>query len=268
MLQFLLPVLALSASVIALPPAIAEPRLPELPAPSQAQLSEAREAEAVERVYPQSSVSRISGRLRIEQAVEAQGRLSALTWELPDERHLADAFAQARLALIDQGAQLLYWCEGRDCGASSLGANSIFGNARLYGPDNQQGYLLVRLDEPRADSLLALYMITRGNRRAYLHAERLDSEVPLGALLPSAATLLRQLREHGELSLAGLAGEPESQWSRLLARVLNLDSTLRVSLAGPHAVAWRDGLVGEGVRAARLELGADAAEGLRIQLLR
>lgn len=266
MRQFLF--IALVTSLITAPSARADVRLPELPAPPQAQLSEARESESVERIYPQSAISRISGRLRIDKAVEVGGRLTALTWELPDERHVAEAFAQARMTLIEQGAQVLYWCEGRECGASSLWANSIFGNARLYGPDNQQGYLLLRLDEPRADSLLALYMITRGNRRAYLHAERLDAKAPLGVLLPSAASLLRQLREHGELDLAGLAGEPDPEWVRLLASALNLDSTLRISLAGPQAAMWLDALAAGNVRAGRLELGVDDTQGLHIHLLR
>ena len=266
MRQFLFSALLLN--LIALPGANAETLLPELPAPQQAQASEAREADAIQRVYPQSSISRISGRLRIDQSIEVNGKLTALTWELLDDRHLDEAFAQARLSLIEQGAQLLYWCEGRDCGASSLWANSIFGNARLYGPDNQQGYLSLRLAEPRADSLLALYMITRGNRRAYLHAERLDADAPLGMLLPNPATLLRQLREHGELELRDLTGEPDAAWVRLLVRALNLDSTLRISLAGPQAAAWRDALVAGRVRAGRLDLTADGTEGLRIQLLR
>src|SRR5690606_943607 len=127
--------------------------------------------------------------------------------------------------------------------------------------------MLLRLAEPRADSLLARYMITRGNRRAYLHAERLDAHAPLGELLPSAATLLRQLRGDGQLHLHA-PEQPQSEWSRLLVRALSLDTTLRVALSGTHATAWRDVLVAERVRAGRLELGAEESDGLRIQLLR
>jgi hypothetical protein len=54
----------------------------------------------------------------------------------------------------------------------------------------------------------------------------------------------------------------------LLARSLNLDSTLRVSLAGAQAEAWREALVEQRVRAARLELGDVEGEGLRISVLR
>lgn len=259
---------ALLLNLFVLPVAIADPRLPQLPAPQQAQLSEARETETAQRVYPMGSISRISGRLRMDQSIEASGRLVALTWELPDERHLSEAFTRARLDLLERGAQLLYWCEGRDCGASSLWANNVFGNARLYGPDSQQGYMLLRLDEPDADSLLALYMITRGNRRAYLHAERLDAVSPLSEVLPSAATLLRQLREHGELELRSLSAEPRQEEVSLLVRALHLDTTLRVALSGPHAAAWRDALVAGRVSAGRLELSGDEAESLRIRLLR
>ena len=267
MRRFLFPALLLNLFALPLALASADPRLPQLPAPPLGQLSEARESETVQRIYPRGSISRISGRLRMDPAIEVGGRLTALTWELPDERHLGEVFARARLDLLERGARLLYWCEGRDCGSSSLWANSVFGNARLYGPDNQQGYMLLRLAEPDADSLLALYMITRGNRRAYLHAERLDAGAPLGEVLPSAATLLRQLREHGELELRGLS-EPRAEEVRLLVRALNLDTTLRVTLSGPHAAQWRDALVAGHVGARRLELGGSEAEGLRIHLLR
>ncbi|MCP6391037.1 DUF4892 domain-containing protein, partial [Klebsiella pneumoniae] len=78
-------------------------------------------------------------------------------------------FTAAREALQKQDAQLLFWCQARDCGESSLWANEVFGNAKLYGADDQQAYLLLRLAAPENDTLVALYSITRGNRRAYLH---------------------------------------------------------------------------------------------------
>ncbi len=49
---------------------------------------------------------------------------------------------------------------------------------------------------------------------------------------------------------------------------MNLDTTLRVSLAGPHAEAWRQALVDTGVRAARLETGTAETKGLHLHLIR
>ncbi len=226
-----------------------------------------KEVPDVERIYPQGSIRRISGRLRYEREILVQGKHSAVTYELPRTHSADQVFTTVRETLLQQGAELLYWCQGRECGASSLWANSVFGNATLYGPDDQQAYALLRLAEPNHQSLLALYSITRGNRRAYLHAEQLDAEAPLGVLLPTPATLLRQLRTDGQLKLPDEA-KADSAWVEVLARSLNLDSTLRVSLAGSQAEAWREALIEQRVREARLELGESSDETLSVRLLR
>lgn len=238
--------------------------LPRFPGSQIVRFSEAAEQE---RVYPQGSIRRISGRLRFEREVSAQGPFTALTYELPRTHSADEVFSAARQAMLAQDAELLYWCQGRECGPSNLWANAVFGQSILYGYDEQQAYALMRLAEPREDNLLALYSITRGNRRAYLHVELLAANAPLADLLPTPATLLRQLRESGELRLAKQT-EPTQAWAVLLARTLKLDSTLRVSLAGAQAAAWRDALVEQRVPAARLELGENEGPGLRISLLR
>ncbi|GLX14394.1 MULTISPECIES: DUF4892 domain-containing protein [Pseudomonadaceae] len=220
-----------------------------------------------ERVYPQGTVRRISGRLRYEREVLVQGALTAVTYELPGTHSANEVFTQAREALQDQDAQLLYWCQGRECGSSSLWANSVFGNSTLYGSDDQQAYALLRLAEPRHDSLVALYSITRGNRRAYLHAELLKAGQPLAKVLPTPATLSRQLKSTGTLRMPE-RDQPSPEWAEVLARSLNLDSTLRVSLSGVNAEAWREALIDDQVRAARLEIGESTGDGLRIDVLR
>ena len=186
---------------------------------------------------------------------------------MPAERTSNEAFTLAREALQKQGAELLFWCQARDCGESSLWANEVFGNAKLFGADEQQAYLLLRLAAPQDNSLVALYSITRGNRRAYLHVEQFDASAPLGDLLPTSATLLRQLKDTGKLDLPKLA-EPQPIWLNLLSRGLNLDTTLRISLSGKQAEAWRQALIGQGVLASRMETGNTDAAGLHFELLR
>lgn len=234
----------------------------------RAEIVDFRDVAAQERIYPLGSIRRISGNLRYERQVDSLGRMRSVTYELPAEHTSGQAFHAARDALQDQGGELLYWCESRECGSSSLWANSVFGNAKLLGADDQQAYLLLRLAEPQHNTLVALYSITRGNRRAYLHVEQLDNQAELGELLPGPATLLRQLRHTGELNFASLDGEPVAAWAELLGRTLKQDSTLRVSLAGQHAQAWLDALVAQRVRAARLEIDPGQSEGLSFKLLR
>ncbi|MFK3970740.1 DUF4892 domain-containing protein [Pseudomonas sp. NPDC087358] len=242
--------------------------LARLPRPADAEIVDYRPAAEVERIYPMGSIRKISGQLRFDGQVSARGNATSVTYQLQPERSADEAFTAARQALQKQGAQLLFWCQARDCGESSLWANEVFGNSRLYGADNGQAYLLLRLAAPDNDTLVAMYSITRGNRRAYLHVEQLQAGAPLGELLPTSATLLRELKSTGELELQMLDGAPAEPWITLLSRGLNLDSTLRVSLSGAQAQAWREALVNKGVRAARLESGSKQTQGLDIELIR
>lgn len=220
-----------------------------------------------ERIYPQGAIRRISGKLRYERQVQAQGELTALTYELPRSHSAAEVFTAARQAVQAQDAELLYWCEGRECGSNSLWANVVFENAVLSGADEQQSYALLRLAAPQQNNLLALYSITRGNKRAYLHAELLAAAAPLADVLPTPATLQRQLKSTGELRLAQQSA-PTAAWVELLARSLNLNSTLRVSLSGAQAEAWREALIEQRVRASRLELGEANVTGVQFNVLR
>ncbi|GLK88909.1 DUF4892 domain-containing protein [Pseudomonas turukhanskensis] len=257
--------LATTASAADLPGSQDLEILPRFP---RAEIVDFRDVAVQERIYPLGSIRRISGTLRYERQVDSQGRMRSVTYELPPEHTSGQAFNAARDALQAQGAELLYWCESRECGSASLWANSVFGNAKLLGAEDQQAYLLLRLAEPQQNTLVALYSITRGNRRAYLHVEQLDNQAALGDLLPGPATLLRQLRNTGELNFASLDGEPLAAWAELLGRTLNQDSTLRVSLAGKYAQAWRDALVAQRVRAARMEIDSAQTDGLSFKLLR
>ena len=242
--------------------------LPIVPRMADAQIVDYRPAVELERIYPLGSIRKISGQLRFDGQVTARGQTTSVTYELPPEHSSTDAFTTAREALQKQGAELLFWCQARDCGESSLWANEVFGNSKLYGADEQQAYLLLRLAEPKNDTLVALYSITRGNRRAYLHVEQFDSAAPLGDLLPTSATLLRQLKSTGKLALPRLAGAPQDVWVTLVSRGLNLDSSLRVTVGGADAEAWRQALIAKGVRAARLEAGSGDKAGLFIDVIR
>ena len=80
--------------------------------------------------------------------------------------------------------------------------------------------------------------------------------------------LLRLLKANGELTLAHVPDEPGGVWLDLLVRTLRLDTGVRVELAGSHAEDWRGALGGQGVRAARMELGTHEGAGLHLTWLR
>lgn len=233
----------------------------------QSQIISFREQQGVERIYPMDGLRRISGRLRMSEQVSAAGELAAITYQLPAAHSGIAALERSRGELIAQGGDLLFWCEGRECGSSSHWANDIFQRSMLYGPEAQQGYVLARL-QGNTDRIIALYGITRGNGRAYLHVELFEPEQPLGVVLPTPATLLRQLKQSGDLWLQRLPVEPSPEWVALLANVLRLDTTMRVMLEGEGAATWSDALVTKGVASGRLDGEVNSEKGLRIRLLR
>ncbi len=230
-----------------------------------------RQLDDVERTYPLTTPRQIGGRLRMESSVTASGRLLGRTWELPAGHDAREALAAARRELEQQGGQLLFWCEGRECGPASLWTNQIFDLSRLASPDEQQASLLVRLDVPQAaGALVALYAVTRGNRRSYLHIEQLELQQPLTELRAEPDTLLRLLRERGELQFVeALGGSSDPQLLRL-AGVLLRDTSMRVLLQGSEARRWRDELVARGVRERRMDIDMQPLPdgGLRVRWLR
>lgn len=238
-----------------------------LPRYPQSEIVAFKEEKVLERTYPLDSIRRISGRLRMADQVRAGGQLTAVTYQLPAVHTGIEAFERARSRLLDDGAELLFWCEGRECGSSSLWANEIFERSALYGPDARQAYLLARLPGD-SDRLMAVYGVTRGNGRPYLQVEQFNPDAPLGVILPNPATLLRQLKTTGELWLPRLPEEPTAEWGALLANVLRLDSTMRVVLVGKGAAAWQEALTHERIRARRMEAEVSDENGLRIKLLR
>ena len=212
-----------------------------------------------------SAPQRISGQLRADRTVQAEGTLQRLSWQIPTGHSADEAFLHAEQQWLDQGYSLLYACKGRRCGASNLIANSVLDNARLYGPDDGQRFAVLRGSLAERDRVLVLYSITRGNRRVYLHVDEFFPTQPLGVLAPDAGTLLLQLKELGSVNLAQWPGEPQQPWLGALQNTLRRDFVLRLTVQGPGAQAWYDALLAEGINPTRLELDEAGAPTLMLR---
>lgn len=230
---------------------------------ADAQLVEQEQASVTHRVYPMGLLRRISGRLRLEEQASISGEQSIALYQLPAWHTELEAFELARQNLLDQGAVLLFWCQGSDCGASDLWANLIFKRSSLYGLERQQAYLLARL--PQSSTLVAVYAATRGTGQALLYIEQLEAADSIEYLLPTADTLLRQLRQQGFLSLPSLPEIPDPAWVQRLARLVQLDSRLYLKIEGQAAESWYKALEPIGGIARRLEWQNTADQGLYLR---
>ena len=119
--------------------------------------------------FPLGAVVKINRDVRIDKEQQLSGQLTRTTWEMPKSFDPNELLERLRDQVISQKGEILFECEGRDCGTSNIWANDLFNNADLYGRDDYQRYFAAELD----DQYLAAYAVRRGNRRVYLHLDQI-----------------------------------------------------------------------------------------------
>src|SRR5690606_16303470 len=151
-----------------------------------------------------------------------------------------------------------FFCEGRECGSSSLWANQVLDYSRLYGPEDNQLYLALRLDD-QPQRFISLYAITRGNQQVYLHMDQLTPEQPVTEVLYPTAATVGKLRsgEDGSLLLDACVGDEEqaAAWLVLVTRMLRSDIRPRVLVDGARAPEFVEGRVERGISIQPLDIG-------------
>jgi len=208
-------------------------------------------------------VRKVNNRLRAEREVVGRGELIRVTFEIPRNHSRTEAFEYAREQLLSRAHTMLFFCEGRECGSSALWANEVLDNARLYGPEENQLYLALSLEQ-EPQQLVSVYAVTRGNRRVYLHIDQFTPDQPIDEpLYPTPSTMLKLLHANRSLALPALdlqetpapdAEDPEV-WLNLVNRMLRSDTQVRVAINGAKAPAVMQRLVDLGIRPSRLEIG-------------
>lgn len=78
-------------------------------------------------------IVKINGLIRSDREHRLKAQLTRITWQLPSGYAPEAGFNYLREQLLGKGAEVLFECAGRQCGASNLWANDIFGESRLYG---------------------------------------------------------------------------------------------------------------------------------------
>jgi hypothetical protein len=205
-------------------------------------------------------IIRINGQIRTDRELRLEGTLERNTWQLPVGHGPEDGFRHFREQLQAHGADILFECNSRQCGASNLWANDLFATARLYGVDESQHYLAARAGSDH----VIVYAIRRGNGRVFVNV---DWVVAQGRGDASGSTWGRTLIEQGYAELPEWPQSPDEAVQRLAA-LLNENPDYRVRLvmhkAGRDvelslrqsrelAQRLRDEVIAEGIPAQRLD---------------
>jgi hypothetical protein len=226
----------------------------------RAEVAQKRVERNVEHGVVIGSIRRINNQLRAEREVRTTGDLIRVSWLIPPGHDSTEALMSAKRQLLEREHAMLFFCEGRECGSSSIWANQVLGFSRLYGPEDGQAYIALRIDD-EPQRFVSLYSITRGNRQVYLHIDQFTPSEPVeGPLYPTPATLLKVIRADGHLSvpavdMESIDSKATQSWLDLLNRALRTDTSLRVQVNGAQAPAFVQGLRDRGIRSDRLEIG-------------
>ncbi len=174
-----------------------------------------------------SHVEKIRRELKVEDQVRVNAKEIRAIYEMPAGSPLEDVITHYRALVATD--DVLFTCRGRDCGRSAQWANQVFGEATLYGPDAGQFYLAGK----RAEGLVSLYVIERGNRRVNVLVRLLvtDNDVAVA----SGLRVVQTLGSRGHVIVTGVLPNVDGT---LPARANGVLASLK-----PHLERLREGQV-------------------------
>lgn len=128
-----------------------------------------------------------------------------------------------------QGAILIYRCSGLDCGSSNFWANNIFENAKLYGRDADQAYIVAKVPGDPT-KINVLYAVHRSKNKLYFNLDQITTTDFVSDTKVEQEALKTELKKEagwlkGFVVKDGLIDEKGS--AVLLDTLKNLDSTIK-----------------------------------------
>lgn len=202
------------------------------------------------------ALERIRGEVIPEDSERLRGDVTKITYEVSQEFTGGDVYAFYQEQLTAKNYELLYSCEGRECGSSNYWANDIFRNRILYGPERNQHFMAFRANPGLEDDpYFSLYIITRVNRKIYAYIEIIEpagtqepeqvavvveiaaeieeAQVPERPSSAAGSNLLQRLREQGSVILPTVSFQSNDRLAtpvdvESLVSALNSDESLSV----------------------------------------
>jgi hypothetical protein len=129
--------------------------------------------ERVEYLLGLGAYQKIRSRWQLKESEIVAGDLERITWQVHDGFTAEEGFDWYE-ENMPEGAERLFYCEGRACGSSAQWASRIFDERVLYGHDDRQRYAVWRMEEGGATWTVVLYATDRANRRHFLRLDRLQ----------------------------------------------------------------------------------------------
>jgi len=204
------------------------------------------------------SLKKINGQWRSEREQRVSGQLSRSTRQLDAGHSVDEVFEYYRQQLFQLEGREVFSCQARRCGSSNSWANNRFKIRELYGLDQHQRYSVFTIPADEGSVFVSVYGVLRGNKRAYVHVEVLESPERLtlysddaaieSQLLSQQALLVSPINDNGlsseQLEALVVVLKRRSQWQLAIVGVdrdpallskqrlnsLNVASTIKAQL--------------------------------------
>ena len=186
-----------------------------------------------------SALKKINSEWVSERERKVNGSITRQTIEFTGTLGVDDIWQQLSNAFNLSSKQVLFECEGLDCGSSNAWANNRFEVKQLYGLDTTQYYRVMETVNNGRITYDILYLVQRGNRRIYAQLDQVVVESYVTTLL-TYESVVDILKNKGFVSI------PSSYHKNTLAyddRVIQIFG--RVISAHPE---WHVALVGHSLR--------------------
>ncbi|HIC34598.1 MAG TPA: DUF4892 domain-containing protein [Gammaproteobacteria bacterium] len=118
-------------------------------------------------------VDKMGQEVRFERAIRVEGEKIRVTYQIPPGFQLAEVLEHYEKQMRRTADKVLFRCHGPACGRSSIWANDVFGIRLMTAPNRNQYYLAATFTADEQQSLVAVYLVERGNKRIYVHVEQI-----------------------------------------------------------------------------------------------
>ena len=120
------------------------------------------------------AIQKVRGQWRFKHSERLSGFLVSYTWQILDGFTSAQVMDNLLdLVAKEEGASLLFTCQGRACGQGAQWANRVFHEPVLYGREDFQRYRVYAIQGEETYRLVA-YSAKRTEDRQYLHVDLLQ----------------------------------------------------------------------------------------------
>ena len=150
---------------------------------------------------------RIRRDVLLEGVRRVQGVVSTATYEIASSIRREDIWNHYERQFNELGGTIVFDCEGADCGRSQVWSSEVFERNDLSGRRENQQYAGLSLKREGAQVLVALYVVTRGNRRNMVHIEEIRLDEPVEFTVQQ--DIAYELEQSGFVVISGVTPDVE-----------------------------------------------------------